>query len=475
MAQKQNYIWYFGKGAGLDFNENCEPAVLTNGKIDGFEGCATMSDKETGQLLFYTNSDSVWNRYHQVMPGGHLVTGGSTITQVLILPKPGSSSVYYIITSDVQATTGIGLQYHEVDMDLNNGLGGIASKNNGIWPSPMTEKITAIKHANGTDIWLIAHEYNSDKFLSFLVTAAGINTSPVVTQIGKTYTSGTGPMSTVRAVGEIKASPDGSKLAAVSFGLPDVELLHFNKATGVLSDLITLPEQGHYDELGNPSGLYGVAFSANSNFLYVSRHNFPGTGVQGMVIQYNVGFKDSASVSESREEVFTTTGKSMFSLQLAPNRKIYVGQNYSGYLSVIHAPDSAGAACRYEDDGLYLNGKLSGWGLNNLMEYGNYCSAKPTDPEDPEEPTGIAGGKEPVVLSLFPNPFSSEATLQTGRMLNSATLNISNALGQQVYVRKNISGNKITISRNGLPAGLYYFRLNQDNATIATGKLVIAD
>src|SRR6218665_942134 len=92
MAQKQNYIWYFGNGAGLDFNGGCEPAVLTNGKIDGFEGCATIADAATGQLLFYTNSDSIWNRNHAVMPDGHLVSNGSTITQVLIMQKPASGS-----------------------------------------------------------------------------------------------------------------------------------------------------------------------------------------------------------------------------------------------------------------------------------------------------------------------------------------------------------------------------------------------
>ena len=51
-GQKQANVWYFGNGTGLDFNDGCTPIVLTNGAINGFEGCATISDKNSGQVLF---------------------------------------------------------------------------------------------------------------------------------------------------------------------------------------------------------------------------------------------------------------------------------------------------------------------------------------------------------------------------------------------------------------------------------------
>jgi hypothetical protein len=36
-AQKQANVWYFGDdGAGLDFNNECNPVVLTNGQMNGF-------------------------------------------------------------------------------------------------------------------------------------------------------------------------------------------------------------------------------------------------------------------------------------------------------------------------------------------------------------------------------------------------------------------------------------------------------
>ena len=48
ISQKQANIWYFGNGGGLDFNNQCNPLVLTDGAIQGYEGCATISDKNTG-------------------------------------------------------------------------------------------------------------------------------------------------------------------------------------------------------------------------------------------------------------------------------------------------------------------------------------------------------------------------------------------------------------------------------------------
>lgn len=373
-SQKQANTWYFGKGAGLDFNDSCQVNVLTDGKIDGFEGCASISDRTTGQILFYTNSDTVWNRNHIAMPNGHMVGNGSTITQVMIIEKPGSNSTYYIITSDVQAQIFNGLLVHEIDMNLNAGLGGLTFKDSLLYGPPLTEKITAVRHANGSDIWVLAHEYNSNDFLAFLFTSSGFSTTPVISSIGKVH----GDPSTVDAIGEMKASPNGSKIAVVTSHHPDIELFDFNRSTGQITNQILLPENGGYSLSGNPCGLYGLSFSANSKMLYATTWNLPSLGAPGLVIQYDVSSNDSATIDNSRVDVFTGT-KSLFSLKLAPDRKIYVGQQASNYLDVINFPDSAGLACGYAINGIYLDGKIGWWGLNNVMEYNYYC-----DEEAPE-------------------------------------------------------------------------------------------
>ncbi len=78
-------------------------------------------------------------------------------------------------------------------------------------------------------------------------------------------------------------------------------------------------------------------------------------------------------------------------------------------------------------------------------------------------------------ITVFPNPFSSQAILQTGNLLHNATLTMDNVFGQTVKQLENISGQKIFLSRDNLLSGLYFIRLTEDNKTIATKKLVITD
>src|SRR5438045_6358026 len=94
-AQKEDYIWYFGRtGAGLDFHL-CQPVVLTNGaNSQAFEGVATMCDAVTGRMLFYTDGVFIYNSNHVQMSGN---TAGiwNTTTQNIIIRKPGRNTIYY--------------------------------------------------------------------------------------------------------------------------------------------------------------------------------------------------------------------------------------------------------------------------------------------------------------------------------------------------------------------------------------------
>lgn len=116
--------------------------------METFEGCAIVSDAE-GNVLFYTNgggrdpeqsgqtSGKIWNRNDEIMydMGGTEGGGFSAMQSALILPKPGEDEVYYLFTmEEVEFNIGgsvpgqpqgRGLSYFEVDMALNNGLGGV--------------------------------------------------------------------------------------------------------------------------------------------------------------------------------------------------------------------------------------------------------------------------------------------------------------------------------------------------------------
>jgi hypothetical protein len=78
-------------------------------------------------------------------------------------------------------------------------------------------------------------------------------------------------------------------------------------------------------------------------------------------------------------------------------------------------------------------------------------------------------------LSIYPNPFSEEVIIRTNSSLHNAGLTVYNSFGQTVSQIKNLSGQSITFRRDQLRAGLYFFRLTENNAVITTGKLIITD
>ncbi|HOB27707.1 MAG TPA: hypothetical protein PKJ07_06165, partial [Bacteroidales bacterium] len=88
-SQNEGNNWYFGENAGLSFN-TAPPTPLTNGQLDTYEGCATVSDKN-GNLLFYTDGMTVYDKMHNIMPNGSNLFGHSSSTQsAIIVPKPGT-------------------------------------------------------------------------------------------------------------------------------------------------------------------------------------------------------------------------------------------------------------------------------------------------------------------------------------------------------------------------------------------------
>jgi uncharacterized repeat protein (TIGR03803 family) len=88
-------------------------------------------------------------------------------------------------------------------------------------------------------------------------------------------------------------------------------------------------------------------------------------------------------------------------------------------------------------------------------------------------PVGIEENTAGTSITIHPNPCSTHTILQTGVMLNNATLSVYNYLGQPVKQVQNISGYTVTLTRDELAAGTYFIQISQDNKIIAREKLVI--
>jgi hypothetical protein len=208
-AQGEANIWYFGENAGLDFNSG-SPVALTDGQLVTEEGCATISNS-LGQLLFYTDGSIVYNNDHQVMVNGTGLMGNYSSTQsATIIPKPGSSNLYYIFTTDNEHDPN-GFRYSIVDMNLDSGNGAVTNEKNVLVYTPTIENLGITKHANGIDFWIVTHGWNSNNFNTYLLTSTGLSVSPIVTSIGLPV-SGSG----FQAAGHIRLSPSGTKLAITS-------------------------------------------------------------------------------------------------------------------------------------------------------------------------------------------------------------------------------------------------------------------
>src|SRR5688572_5483696 len=118
-AQQEANTWYFGNFLGLDFNSGTA-VPLNDGQLSTVEGVATISDAN-GDLLFYTDGVTVWNKVHGVMPNGTGLNGNPTTTQsAIIVPVIGDATRYYIFTVDY-LNGPLGLRYSVANMTLDGG------------------------------------------------------------------------------------------------------------------------------------------------------------------------------------------------------------------------------------------------------------------------------------------------------------------------------------------------------------------
>ena len=344
-----NSNWYFGVNAGVTFNSG-SPVALTNGALTTFEGVATMSD-QSGNLLFYTNGVTVWNRNHLPMTNGTGLLGDQSSTQsAVIVQKPGSSDIYYIFTSDNDVGPD-GIRWSEVDMTQSAGLGSVTANKNISLHAPSCEKLCVVRHCNNQDVWVISHDWNTNTFRAWSVS------NLMVGNIQSWSLAGVVPNGIQQSsYGQLKASPNGRKLAACYYGLSNgglnvIQTYDFNPTTGFVSNAQTISTE---------TGIYGCEFSPDGKILY-------GGCNQGLLLQWNLCAGTLAQIQASRR-IISNAGPFIGSLQTGPDGKIYVARNATS-LSVINNPNVAGTGCNYQDLSIPLAGRISRMGLPNFASY----------------------------------------------------------------------------------------------------------
>jgi gliding motility-associated-like protein len=361
-SQKEGNYWYFGSNsfgngcAGINFNIPNGPIIaLTDGKIPltgDPEGVATISDYKTGDLLFYTDGVTVWNKSHSIMTGGTGLYGDQSSTQavnILKSPDSGNDSIYYLFTTTSPLDPPSYFAYSVVNMKKNAGLGEVITKNV-ILDSMITEKQTFVKHSNCNDIWTVIHKSDNNTFEAFLLSNTGVNSTPVISTAGAFYTNLT------YSVGSMASSNCGNYIACAIWGSDFIEVLDFNNSFGSVSNPRTITTS---------VAPYGLAFSADDSKLYMNNGN---------IYQYDLsyGWADLNTIISTVSQLNTDYAFNS-GLELAPDGKIYscrLGGLPPYYLSAINYPNKAGTDCGYNEKAVLLTpGTQGNHGLPHHFYY----------------------------------------------------------------------------------------------------------
>lgn len=347
-AQKEANNWALSNYQ-LDFNAE-EPEVSFEYAEYLNLGLGLISD-ENGDLLFYSDGYSVWNKNHQLMPNGSEVIPspeGLTSRESLVIPHPSDNQLYYLFTVDPwEGFESSGLYYSVIDMRLESGLGDVKSKGEKIIANT-SKRITAALHENLEDYWVVVHEYNTSNYYSFLVNSEGVSNVPVVSSIGGAYEL---------FQGQLKFSPDGRRIASSrdydNLNNTSLDLFDFDSGTGKLTNGINLV-------LPAMRTSYGVAFSSDAKKLYVSQEG--STGESGLY-QFDLEFVDKASIQDSRKLLHREVFNQFRFLQLATNGKIYITKGGGGggteHLGVISNVNEIAENVVVEENGFFTEGGFS--------------------------------------------------------------------------------------------------------------------
>jgi hypothetical protein len=443
-------------GIDLDFQSG-SMVVSTMTRAIGYRRTSANITDGNGNLLFSTNGafladsngDTLLNgsglnpsNYTSNYPEGLFVSQAS-----LILPKPGSATEYYLFhcTIDEYSPNSFAQQLYltTVDVSLNGGLGAATAKNEVlIADSLVAGRITAVRHANGRDWWVLCHRRGNDVHYRMLVSPMGVS-APEVQAIGvdRRY-----------AGGQACFSPQGNRFACYKGNAgEDLDVFDFDRCTGLLSNPIHI-------EIFDTDLAGGVAFSPSGRYLYVS-------SVED-VYQYDM---EAADIAGSMVHVAVWDGfyspfppqATLFDIaQLAPDGKIYIGTgNTTDVLHVIHDPDQPGLGCNLVQHGVSLPRYFE----NSLPNHPNYHLG-PVDGSVCDS-LGITVNVSEASLQdrvrVQPNPSNGAFGINYPAHAQPGLLEVLDATGRVAYQHMLSAWSTVhQVDLAGHPAGLYHCRLS---------------
>tara|TARA_B110000046_G_C12999002_1_gene401348 strand:+ start:527 stop:1150 length:624 start_codon:yes stop_codon:yes gene_type:complete len=185
LAQGLTSHWNFGYNAALLFG-NYNPTALHDSEMQTVAGCASISSNN-GELLYYASPTHIWDKNHGLVTNSENIIGyGNSSQGALFIPHPIDPNKHFLVTNDYAYplnyydSTNRGHFIHRLDRTMTNPNGKIASNyKNKLFSAKTGERLTAVHHSNGRDVWLVLRKPYSDTIMSFLLTEDGVQTPPI--------------------------------------------------------------------------------------------------------------------------------------------------------------------------------------------------------------------------------------------------------------------------------------------------------
>ena len=475
-AQFYDRNWVLGDSCvGITFQNDTTIVPFTfHSTVNAIFTITSISDPQ-GNLLFFTNGITVYDMNGDTMDSGTRMVdsiynqaenyGQNEPQGVIILPKEGSQYyLFYYSITDLQYINN-GSLYPDmlysavIDMSLNGGKGKVISKQNFVYVGFQGDgRLTACRHANGRDWWLVNHGYENNAYHVFLVTPNGVIGQPIQ-HIGPAELE-------PDAFGQAVFSPDGSKYVSATISNPIV-ILDFDRCTGIFSnpDSIVVPT----DTLlpGPPpvldgAGAHGLAFSPDGRYLYACN-----------IFHLNQYDMQAANIAGSAVRIYTSLYTNNFygfkNIFLAPNGQIICAnfQGFNHYFYSIQKPNLLGTACNFDVHAILVPTHNTDV-IPNMPNYrlgaliGSSCDTLHTGINDLE--TGKNG------LRVYPNPATDYISISLLQYHKSAKLSIYDALGKEVYRNENMYLDD-TIDVRKFSSGIYLIKVSSDDGDL-TGRFV---
>jgi hypothetical protein len=479
-CQNRNSVWCFGDSAGIDFSSGA-PVTFASG-MDGRGSCSSIADTN-GNLLFYADtragnwwySTRVYNSQHQIMQNGDSINGESWYNELVAVPM--GNNIYYLFSTCLTFTNAKGLYYSIIDMNQNGGLGAVIQKNIMLNGHQNADCLSAIKHANGRDWWVISKLYNQNgtthnRFYVYLITPSGVSDS-LIQDLGNATDYG---------LQKLVFNSSGNRF----MHLNDAGFLaeyNFDRCSGLISNQnIIFPEQtGTINRFFNE----GAYSPDNSKFYLTIVLINPLQSDTTWLFQLDL---NSTNISSSSDSLFFIKYPvSLGAVRLAPDGKVYVTSLYdsgvpNGYpypdsvrnmynenLGVVNYPDSLGAACDFQPFSFNLGDKRTYWGLPNNPNYElGALAGSPCDTLTGISPTP-ALPEEEGALYVYYHPVWQKAFINAkGLKGRNVKMSVVDLLGNVVYT------DLTPALSTGEGGGGGYFTKDLNCAAFAKGMYIVS-